>query len=124
MKKKVHFLPLLNKTSGKKIMGKVLLAETPWQKLKGLMFEDPAKFDYALVFLLPRESIANATIHMLFVFFPIDIVYLNKEKKVVDIAKKIPPFSLGYAPKKASKFFIEMPAGKSKGIKIWDSLNW
>ena len=88
------------------------------------MFEDAKKFNYGLIFCLPRESIANATIHMLFVFFPIDLVYLNKDKKVVDIAKNILPFSLGYAPKKPSKYFIELPAGKSKGTKLGDKLEW
>ena len=115
---------LSNKTTKKKIIGKTFLAETHWQKMKGLMFEDVKKFNYGLIFCLPRESVANATIHMLFVFFPIDIVYLDKSKKVVDIAKNILPFSLGYAPKKPSKYFIELPAGKSKGIKIGNRLEW
>ena len=115
---------LSNKTTKKKIIDKTFLAKTHWQKMKGLMFEDAKKFDYGLIFCLPRESIANSTIHMLFVFFPIDLVYLNKNKKVVDIAKNILPFSLGYAPKKPSKYFVELPAGKSKGIKIGHVLNW
>lgn len=115
---------LLNKTTGKKVIDRILVAETHWQKMKGLMFEDPTKFNYALVFCLPRESLANAAIHMLFVFFPIDVVYLNKDRKVVDIARNLPPFSLGYAPKKPSKFFVELPAGKSKGIKLGHRLQW
>jgi hypothetical protein len=115
---------LFNKTTGKKITGRVILATTAWEKMKGLMFEDQKRFNYALVFCLPRESIANASIHMLFVFFPIDVVYLDRNQKVVDIAKNLQPFSLGYVPKKPSKFFVEMPAGKSEGIKIGHRLEW
>ncbi len=115
---------LLNKTTGKKVMPKAVLAETPWQKMKGLMFEDPKRFDYALIFVLPRESVVNASIHMLFVFFPIDVVYLSRERKVVDIVKNLQPFALGYAPKKPAKFFVELPAGKAKGIKIGHELEW
>jgi len=115
---------LLNKTTGKKVIDKVLLVETHWQKMKGLMFEDPTKFDYGLVFVLPSESIANASIHMLFVFFPIDVVYLNKSRKVVDIAQNLQPFALGYSPKKPAKFFVELPVGKAKGIKIGHNLEW
>jgi len=115
---------LFNKTTKKEVMPKVRLAETHWDKMKGLMFEDPKRFDYALVFVLPKESVSNASIHMLFVFFPIDVVYLNKNKKVVDIAKNVAPFSLGYVPKKASKYFVELPAGKSRGIKIGHVLDW
>ena len=115
---------LFNKSSGKKIVDNVVIANTHWQRLKGLMFEDPARFDYALVFELPRETISGAAIHMLFVFVPIDLVYLNKGKQVVDIAKSLMPFSLGYVPKKPSKFFVELPAGKSRGVKLGDKLQW
>lgn len=115
---------LFNKRSGKKIVDNVVIANTHWQRMKGLMFEDPARFDYALVFELPRESISSAAIHMLFVFVPIDVVYLNKGKQVVDVAKSLMPFSLGYVPKKPSKFFVELPAGKSRGVKLGDRLQW
>jgi uncharacterized membrane protein (UPF0127 family) len=115
---------LFNKRSGKKIVDNVIIAKTHWQRMKGLMFEDPASFDYALLFELPKESVSGATIHMLFVFAPIDVVYLNKSKQVVDIAKGLMPFSLGYVPKKPSKFFVELPAGKSRGIKLGDKLQW
>jgi uncharacterized membrane protein (UPF0127 family) len=115
---------LFNKTTGKRVIARVVLAGTPWQKMKGLMFEDPTRFDYALVFVLPRESIVNASIHMLFVFFPIDVVYLDKGKRVVDIVKNLQPFALGYSPKKPAKFFVELPAGKAKGIKLGHKLEW
>jgi uncharacterized membrane protein (UPF0127 family) len=115
---------LFNKTKQKKLMDKVRIADTPWAKLKGLMFENASRFDYALVFPLPRESVAMATIHMLFVFFPIDVVYLDRSRRVVDIAAKLQPFTPGYAPKKPSKFFIELPAGKSAGISLGDALEW
>jgi uncharacterized membrane protein (UPF0127 family) len=115
---------LFNKTSGKMISKKVKLASGSWGKLKGLMFEDGKNFDYALVFALARESIAMATIHMMFVFFPIDVVYLNAEMKVVDIVSGLKPFTPSYSPKKPSKFFVELPVEKSKGVSIGDVLEW
>ncbi len=115
---------LFNKTKNKRIMGRVRVAATSWNKLKGLMFENRERFDYALVFPLPRESTLQATIHMLFVFFPIDVVYLNKNKRVVDIVRSLQPFTPSYTPKKPSKFFIELPAGKTNGIELGDELSW
>ncbi len=115
---------LFNKTSGKCVMKKVRLASSSWEKLKGLMFENVNLFDYALVFLLSKESILNATIHMMFVFFPIDVVYLDKNKKVVDIVRGLQPFTPSCVPKKPSKFFIELPVGKSKGISLRDRIEW
>ena len=115
---------LFNKTKKKQVMANVKLATTTFNKLKGLMFENQQRFDYALVFPLPRESIAMATIHMLFVFFPIDVVYLDKNKRVVDIVRQLQPFTPSYSPKKPSKFFVELPAGKSKGISMGNELSW
>jgi len=115
---------LFNKTKNKQVMPNTRIAATHWNKLKGLMFEKPQQFNYALVFPLARESIATATIHMLFVFFPIDVVYLNKNKEVVDIVRSLKPFTPSYAPKKPSKFFIELPEGKSKSISLGDELEW
>ena len=106
------------------IMPKVRFADTSWLRLKGLMFENQSLFDYALVFDLPEESVLHATIHMLFVFFPIDIVFLDKNKNVVDIVKGIKPFTPSYSPKKPAKFLIELPEGKANGIKEGDILDW
>ncbi len=115
---------LFNKTKRKKIIEKTRNAKTFFQKFVGLMFENEKKFDYGLIFFLESESKINATIHMLFVFFPIDVVYLNKNKKVVDIVKNLKPFALSFTPKKASKYFVELPAGKAKNISIGDKLEW
>lgn len=115
---------LVNKTTGAKIASKVKMANTPWQRMKGLMFEKKELFDYALVFSLPKESIMQASIHMIFVFFPIDIVFLDKNKKVVEIANNIKPFTPNYAPKKPAKFLIELQAGKASGVKNGNFLEW
>ena len=105
-------------------MTKVKIADTHWKKTKGLMFEDKNQFDYALVFNLGRDAQMSASIHMMFVFFPIDIVYLNKEKKVVDIAKGLKPFTPNYTPKARSSYFVELPEGKASGIELNDILEW
>ena len=117
-------MPLVSREKGKTVMQKVRIADDHWKRMKGLMFEKFENFDYALVFELERETIAGAAIHMLFVFFPIDIIYLNSEKKVVDLALNLKPFSIGYAPKKAAKYFIEMPAGKGKEIALGEKIDW
>ena len=114
---------LYNKTQKKKIIEKVRIAEGFFGKFKGLMFEGGKNFDYALVFDFWAESRISARIHMLFVFFPIDAIFLNAKKEVVDIAR-LQPFALNYTPKKAAKFVIELRAGKASGIKINDVLEW
>lgn len=83
------------------------------------------KPDYALVFELEKETRLGASIHMLFVFFPIDVVYLDSGKKVVDIKSGLKPWSLNYTPKKAAKYFVEFPVGKLREkIGLGDVLQW
>ena len=111
------------KINGKKTGLKVRMAKNPWQRLKGLMFEDQRKFNYALVFEFPKESRMGCSLHMIFVFFPIEVLFLDKNKKVVEKAKLL-PFTPNYTPKKAAKFVIEMPEGKTVKIKVGDEISW
>lgn len=109
---------------GKKVlMNKVKFASNSWERTKGLMFEDKKKFNYALVFDFPFESKIGTSLHMLFVFFPIDVLFLNKDQKIVDKAT-LNPFIPNYTPKKAAKFVIEMPKGKTRTAKIGQKVEW
>jgi len=78
-------------------------------KTKGLMFSAKPK---PLVFTFSKEE--RWSLHMLFVFFPIDVLWLNKDKKVVDIRQKFRPFSLLAKPQKKARYIIELPAGAIK----------
>ena len=111
------------KANDKLIIKKVKHAKTAWQRTKGLMFEDKKKFDYALVFEFPRESKIGTSLHMIFVFFPIDVLFLDKDKKVVDKVT-LPPFQPNYTPKKAAKYVVEMPEGKAKKVRAGSTITW
>lgn len=115
---------LYNKTTKQEIIAKTRIAKGFFSQLKGLMFEKQKNFDYALVFPLPFESSLGASIHTLFVFFPIDVVFLDRQKKAIEIAIAVKPFTPLYAPKKNAAFFIELPAGKAKNIKPGHVLEW
>ena len=104
-------------------MKKVKFASTQWQRTKGLMFEDVKRFDYALVFDFEKESKLMSSLHMIFVFFPIDVLFLDKSRKVVDKVT-LEPFTPNYTPKKAAKYVIEMPKGKAKNAKIGNMASW
>ena len=114
---------LYNKTQGKKVIEKVRFAKGFFGKFRGLMFERKKNFDYGLVFEFGSEKRIEASIHMMFVFFPIDAVYLDSQKKVVDIAT-VKPFSLNYTPKKKAGFLVELPVGSAKTVSIGDTLKW
>ena len=70
-------------------------------KAIGLMFSK--KSDKSLIFVFKKEKIVP--LHMLFVFYPIDVLFLNKEKKIVEMKENFRPFSF-YSPENKTKYII------------------
>lgn len=79
-------------------------------------FKKPEK---ALVFIFRKER--RADLHMLFVFFPIDALFLDKNKKIVDMKKNFKPFSY-YSPKVKAYFVVELPKGILRNTKVGDKI--
>lgn len=78
------------------------------------MFFRKLKKGEALVLINNEESIVDTAIHTFFVFFPIDVVWLDKNKKIVDFRKNIRPFTPLVVPKKSAKYVVEMAGGSIK----------
>ena len=114
---------LINSSTNQKIIKKTKIANTSFLRFKGLMFEKNENFDYALIFELTRESKIGSSVHLMFVFFPIEIVFLNSQKIVVDKAT-LNPWKLNYTPKKPAKYFIELPVGNKKRISLNEKIEW
>ena len=91
-------------------------------KARGLMFSKPLRGGSGLVLVADNEGVLETTIHMLFVFFPIDVVWLNSKKIVVDIKRGVSPFTLNLAPQKSAKYVLELPKGASKSTKVGDKI--
>ncbi|QQR92220.1 MAG: DUF192 domain-containing protein [Candidatus Iainarchaeum archaeon] len=86
-------------------------ARTFGQRFMGLMGVSPGSYDYALVFHLHTPGKINASIHMLFMRFPIDVLFLDARQQVVDAVESLPPWTLNYTPKKDAAYIVELPAG-------------
>jgi hypothetical protein len=99
------------------------LADTGFKRARGLMLR--RKLDKALVFLLDRETKMGAAIHSYFVLFSFDIIWLDKDRKIVDM-RTVRPFRLIEVPRAKAKYFIELPVGsiKRSGIKIGQKINF
>lgn len=115
-------MPLINKTKKRIIIKKVKVAKTHAQRMRGLMLRKKA--DYALILCMPQESRISSAIHMLFVFYPIDVLFLNSKKQVVDKVLGLKPFALNYVPKRPAKYVVELPEGYGKKAEIGDLLKW
>jgi uncharacterized protein len=112
-----------NKTQNKIIIKNKKLADTFLKKAIGLMFRFK-EIDFGLIFDMKYESKERVTLHMFFVFFKINVLFLNEDKKVVDKKKDFKPFSM-YTPKKKARYVIELPKKINVDlIKIKDKIEW
>lgn len=93
------------------------IADTPFKRFRGIMF--CKKIEMPLVFVLPSESKTRATIHSFFCLMPFDAVFLDAEKRVVDVKEDITPWRPWIAPERPAKYIIECAAGEAARLKIF-----
>ena len=70
-----------------------------------------------------RESVHGSSIHMFFMLRSLDIVWLDRDMKVVDIVKNVKPFTAYLAPKRKAMYVLEMEVGNLK-LKEGDKLSF
>lgn len=110
-----------NLTTGQIIATEVKWCNTFLSKSRGLMFRRAIQEDEALVFVESKESVSLTSIHMFFVFFPIAVVWLDAEKRVVD-KKLARPFRAYYAPQRPAQYFVEGHPNILDKVQIGDRL--
>jgi uncharacterized protein len=98
-------MPIKNETKKKVLTKKAKFCKTILSKSIGLMFHSKLK-DNALIFVYEKES--KVSLHMAFVFFPIDVMYLDENKRVIELKKGFKPFTV-YVPSKKSNYVVELP---------------
>ena len=79
----------------------------------GLMFSRK-KPDFGLVFYFKKNL--DVSIHNFFVFYSIDLIFLDEKKKVIEIKKCFKPFGV-YFPKSKFTYLIEVVSGRAKESK-------
>lgn len=78
--------------------------QTFQKRLRGLMFRlEPIQYEG--IWLEPCNSI-----HMFFMFFSIDVVFLNKRKEIVAVKEDVKPWTMIF-PIKNAHSTIELPVG-------------
>jgi uncharacterized protein len=71
-----------------------------WGKVRGLMFSKKRN----LLFVFDREQVID--LHMLFVFYPIIVAWLDKKKRITKMVKMYPFLSLTGG---RGKYVLEIP---------------
>ena len=97
-------MKIQNKTQKMILSEDATLCPSLLQKARGLMFCRQRD----LVFVEKKER--RIPLHMWFVFYPIDIVYCDKDKKIVEIKENFCPWAF-YSPKNKAMYVLELRAG-------------
>ncbi len=90
-------------------------------KLMGLMFKKSIDPNYGIILVESSESKINSSIHMFFMNFNITVLWLNKDKVIIDkvLAMKWKP---AYIPSQPAQYTIELHECRYDDFSIGDKL--
>jgi uncharacterized membrane protein (UPF0127 family) len=101
---------------GEVVCERCLVADNPWKRMKGLLGRRE---------LAPGEGLLirpTWSIHMFFMRFAIDAVFLDADNTVVRIVPDLRPWRT--ASHRGAKAVLELPAGESarRGVRVGEQL--
>ena len=98
----------------------VEIADTREKQALGLMFRDSMPADQGMLFIFPGE--APRSFWMKNTRIPLDIMYFDKDLKLVSISADTPPCRVRYCPSYPStgpaKYVLELNAGTASGLGV------
>ena len=75
--------------------------------------------DTGLIFFFDLDE--KVPLHMFFVFYPIDVLFLNLNHEVVDKKESFKPFTF-YTTKEKCRYIIELPDKSTEETKLGDKI--
>lgn len=102
---------IMNKTKNAVIAKKIEIADSNRKRARGLMFRDSLPDDYAMLMMFKRRG--NHKIWMMGMRLPIDIIFLDSDRRVIGIHENVKPVNHDprtwktYCADKSAKYIIE-----------------
>ena len=92
-------------------------------RLRGLMFRSKLAQNEGLLLVEEGDSRFNASIHMLFVFMDLAVIWINSENMVVDsvLARAWHP---AYAPRQPARYILEIHPDRMNEFKVGDQVEF
>jgi hypothetical protein len=106
---------MILKSNGNEVATDVDFACSTLKQIKGLMFSKRIPDNYALVFVM--RKVQKVSLHMLFVNYPIDVIFLDDKKRVIKTSG-MKPWIGTCSCKEKVKYIIETSYGKSEKLGI------
>lgn len=110
---------------GRTVSFVVEIADTPSKREMGLQYRRDLAADRGMIFLFPAES--QQSFWMKNTPLPLDMIFINRERKIVGIVEQTVPFSLDPRSVTApSQFVLEINGGLAKrhAIKAGDAVRF
>jgi uncharacterized protein len=111
--------------SGREVVFQVEVADTPAKRTMGLQYRKRLGTDRGMIFLFPSE--APQAFWMKNTPIPLDMIFINRERRIVGIVEQTVPFSLDSRSVAApSQFVLEINGGLAKrhGLQAGDSVRF
>ncbi len=111
--------------SGHEVVFQVEVADTPAKRELGLQYRQALGNDRGMIFLFAAE--APQTFWMKNTPIPLDMIFINRDRKIVGIVEQTEPYSLESRSVRApSQYVLEINGGLAKrhGIKTGDSVRF
>ena len=112
---------LITKKGNSIFIRDAVICQSLISRMRGVMF----KLRLSQAYVLEFSSEQIIPLHMLFVFFPIDVLFLDKKRRVVEVKERFLPFTF-YSPAEKAQYVVEIPAGsvKQSRIRLGDAVVW
>ena len=98
----------LRTTEGRVVCERCLVADSPWTRMRGLLGRGGLESGEGLL-LRPAGSV-----HMFFMRFPIDVVFLARDRTVVGVKHRLAPWRVAGARHAVAS--LELPAGRAAEV--------
>ncbi|GIW17664.1 MAG: hypothetical protein KatS3mg064_0821 [Tepidiforma sp.] len=108
---------VVNTRTGNVVADRVAVADSFWSRFRGLMLRRTLEPGEGLL-IQPCSSI-----HMLFMRFAIDAVFMDGDGRVLRVARRVRPW-VGLAAARGARAVIELPAGAAEELAGGDLLRF
>jgi uncharacterized membrane protein (UPF0127 family) len=120
---KKNTVSILNRETGQVLIESARWCSSRLCRLRGLQFRRNLKSGEALILVKDKDSIANTSIHMFFVFFRIAAIWINSKGKVTS-AQLAKPWRPYYASPEPATYVLETSPDILDKVAVGDNLDF
>jgi uncharacterized membrane protein (UPF0127 family) len=123
-----YYTRVVTLPNGKQIRAEVMAH--PTDMMRGMMFRDSLAADRGMLFM--HDRVGNYTYWMYQVRIPLDIIWLDSTRRIVEISADTPPCESAasecphYGGNERAQFVLELAGGMAEkyGLKLGDTLRF